>query len=82
MDDSKNSAEEAAKAVAAADKKLNDAYQALRGKMTATDRGPLKQEQIEWLKERDQISDDWQRSRFIETRAKDLRTRAESTIQR
>ena len=55
--------DKAAKAVVAADKELNAAYQALRGKMDDTARDALKEEQIEWLQERDHIADDWQRSR-------------------
>jgi hypothetical protein len=68
--------DKAAQAVLAADKELTAAYQALRRRLDATARETLKQEQIEWLQKRDQITDDWQRSRFIETRASDLKKQA------
>lgn len=67
--------EAAAKAVAEADKELNAVYQALRSGMNDSERETLKQEQLGWLKQRDQITDDWQRSRFIETRARELKSR-------
>jgi uncharacterized protein YecT (DUF1311 family) len=76
VDSPADSGDEAAKAVLAADKELNAAYQALRGMLDARARETLKQEQLEWLRERDQITDDWQRSRFIEMRASDLKKQA------
>lgn len=73
VDPPADSDDEAAKAVLAADKELNAAYQARRGMLDARARETLKQEQLEWLRERDRITDDWQRSRFIETRTSDLK---------
>ena len=62
--------------VAAADKKLNASYKKLRAKLSEAARVTLKNEQKAWLLERDKISDEEQRARFIEARASELETRA------
>jgi hypothetical protein len=59
----------ATKALAVAGRKLNGEYHLLRAALTQESRSALMQEQIEWSRECNAITDPWQKSRFVETRA-------------
>jgi hypothetical protein len=63
----------AAKALAVAGRKLNGEYHLLRAALTQESRAALMQEQIEWSREYNAITDPWQKSRFMETRANAFR---------
>jgi hypothetical protein len=63
-------------ALAKAERHLNTAYSALRLNMDAEAREALRQEEREWLKQRDKIGDEFQRAEFAETRAQELEKRA------
>src|SRR5204863_5322042 len=64
-DDADESPAEAAKALAAADKKLNAEYASLKAALSEAGGVELKQEQTEWLQKRDAIEAAWQKSRFV-----------------
>lgn len=57
---------------------LNKAYQTLRAKLNDADRAVLKEKQLQWLKERDAISDEAERMIFTRIRTAYLQGRAEN----
>ena len=77
-DDADESPAAAAKALAAADKKLNAEYASLKAALGEAGRAGLKQEQTEWLQKRDAIESAWQKSRFVDTRANELKARRDA----
>jgi WD40 repeat protein/uncharacterized protein YecT (DUF1311 family) len=58
-----------------ADARLNQVYGALRSGLGASEKEALKKEQIKWLAERDKITDEVKRLKFIEERVRELEQR-------
>lgn len=65
----------AAQRLAEADKLLNTGYQSLLTLLDETDREELKEEQKEWLVERDAVSDVWQRVQRTSDRTREFQKR-------
>jgi hypothetical protein len=63
-------------ALAKAERHLNTAYSALRLRVDANAREALRQEEREWLEQREKIVDAFKRAEFVEARAQELEKRA------
>jgi WD40 repeat protein/uncharacterized protein YecT (DUF1311 family) len=61
--------------LAGVDARLNQVYAALRSGLGASEKEALKREQIKWLAERDKITDEVKRLKFIEERVRELEQR-------
>jgi len=59
------------------EERLNFAYQRLRKKLDAAGREALKQEELRWLKQREEITDEGSITRFVEHRIDELSARSD-----
>lgn len=75
-------ADQAAKELAAADEKMRVAYETLQKALDPAGRDALEKEQDEWRKAAVKISDDSRRAELINTRALELKARAEAALKR